>query len=131
MSHTHVSWRVAVLLGTVALVRPLLSITGLSDGWGRPATPLVATLVISVLWVLAGRRTPYPLETLVATGLVYAVLATLLSAILSPILDGELSGPLANPAALVGLVALNVVWGAVCGLIALSWRPGSRSGVPG
>lgn len=114
-------WPLVIALGTFALVRPLLSITGLADDWGRPATPLVATAVITLVWVLAVvvTRQPEPVRTLVAAGLVYAVLSVALSGILSPILEGDLQGPLTDPFALVSVAVVNAVWGAVAGVVAL------------
>lgn len=116
-SLAEVSWRVVVVLGTIALVRPLLSITGLADDWGRPETPIAATVVISTIWVVAGALVRRPVETLVLTGLTYGLLALVLSAILSPILDGELGGPLTHPVAPFALMAVNATWGAACGLL--------------
>jgi hypothetical protein len=119
-----VSWRLVAALGAFALVRPLLSITGLADDWGKPTTPLLATVVITVVWIAAVliARQPRPLETLVLVGLAYAVLATVLSGVLSPVLEGELQGPLTNPIALVAMLVINGVWGLFAGAIALVVR---------
>lgn len=108
-------------LAVLALVRPLFSITGLSDTLGKPATPIILTVVISVLWILIVglSRVRNPLLTLVFAGLTYAVLSILLSAVLSPILHGELQGPLANPIAIVYVLATNAVWGLITGALAL------------
>lgn len=115
-----ISWRLVLLLGTLALVRPLLSITGLADTWGRPATPLLATLAISLVWISAvvATRARRPVLTLVVTGVVYAVLSIVLSGVLSVALEGELQGPLANPVAIIGILVTNAVWGAVTGVVA-------------
>lgn len=108
-------------LAVLALVRPLFSIIGLSDTLGKPATPIVLTVVISVLWILIVglSRVRNPLLTLVFAGLAYAVLSILLSAVLSPILHGELQGPLTNPFAIVYVLATNAVWGLITGALAL------------
>ncbi|WP_435769610.1 hypothetical protein [Nocardioides sp. SYSU DS0651] len=121
-------WPLVVALGAFALVRPLLSITGLADDWGRPATPLVATAVITLVWVLAVvvTRQTRPVATLLAAGLVYAALSVTLSAILSPILEGELQGPLTNPFAVISVAVVNVAWGAVAGVVALPFTRRSR-----
>lgn len=118
------NWPLVIGLVVVALVRPLFSIAGLSDVLGRPATPLVLTAVISLVWILSVglSRVREPLLTLVAVGVGYALASVLLSAILSPILLGHLEGPLARPIALVPLLVVNVGWGAVCGALALGLR---------
>ncbi|MBO8188690.1 hypothetical protein [Streptomyces spirodelae] len=117
-------WPVVIGLAVVALVRPLFSITGLSGSLGRPATPLILTAAISVLWVGAGvlSRVREPLPTLVAAGLAYALGTLVLSGVLSPLLDGELAGPLARPQSIVPLFAVNAAWGALCGVCAVGLR---------
>lgn len=119
-------WPVVVGLGALALVRPLMSIVGLMDELGRPLGPLLATLVISVVWlaVVGLSRVPAPVLTLVFAGLVYAGLSIVLSAILSPILTGELQGPLATPFGIgvLSVLVVNAAWGAVTGAIALLVR---------
>lgn len=109
-------WRVSVGLGALALVRPVLSMSGLADDWGRPQTPIVATAAISVVWTAVAGVVRRPVETLVLAGLSYGVMALALSAVASPVLDGELRGPLAHPVAPFALLAVNAVWGAACGL---------------
>jgi hypothetical protein len=123
-----VSIPLVVALGAFALVRPVLSITGLAEAWGKPATPLVATALITAVWVavVVATRQARPVVTLVGAGLTYAVLATLMSAILSPILDGELRGPLAFPPALIGVLWVNALWGAAAGTIASTLTNRSR-----
>lgn len=116
-----VSWRLVVALGAFALLRPLLSISGLADHWGKPATPLLATAVISVAWITAVviTRQERPLETLVLAGLTYAVFAAVLSGVLSLTLEGVLQGPLAHPFALVAMLVVNGVLGLLAGAVAL------------
>ncbi|MBC9727283.1 hypothetical protein [Streptomyces sp. TRM68367] len=118
------SWLLALGLAGVALVRPLFSITGLSDSLGKPATPLILTAVISLVWIAAGtlRRVREPLPTLVAAGLAYGLAGIVLSGILSPLLDGEPDGPLAHPQAIIPVLLVNAAWGAVCGACALGLR---------
>lgn len=120
-----VRWPLVVGLGAVALVRPVLNIFEVMDDV-KPAGPLVVTAVITVVWVVAVlvAREPHPVRTLVYAGLTYAVLAIALSGIVSPIKDGELQGPLTNPAAIVGVLAVNALWGLVAGVIAQALRRG-------
>lgn len=42
-------WPLILSLAAVALIRPLKSIVGLMDDIGRPLTPPVVTLVISLI----------------------------------------------------------------------------------
>ncbi|MFI1338390.1 hypothetical protein ACH4U7_51755 [Streptomyces sp. NPDC020845] len=107
-------------LTAVALIRPLCSITGLSDALGKPAAPLVLTAAISLTWILVvGLGTARePVPTLVAAGLGYALAVLVLSAVLSPLLTGRLQGPLAHPISIVPLFAVNALWGALCGVCA-------------
>lgn len=116
------SWPLIVLLGVVALVRPVLNITGGMDVLGRPVGPVLVTGVISVVWlvVVVWWRSERPVVTLLCAGLVYGVLAVVLSAVLSPILHGELRGPLVTPGGIgvVMVVLVNACWGAVVGLVA-------------
>jgi hypothetical protein len=123
-----VSWPLVLGLAVLALVRPLLSITGLADEWGKPATPLVATAVITLVWVVAAVRfaRQAPVLTLVLTAVSYAVLAVVLSAILSPLLDGEASEVVTNPFAILGVLSTNVVWGLVAGGLAALLTTRSR-----
>lgn len=114
---------VAALTAT-ALIRPLFSVTGLSDALGRPVTALVLTAVIALTWILAVglTRVPEPLLTLVAVGVAYALAVLVGSAVLSPLLDGELRGPAAKPYAIVPLFVVNALWGAFCGVCATGVR---------
>ncbi|MEY9212545.1 hypothetical protein NI17_005125 [Thermobifida halotolerans] len=118
------NWPLVAALVAVALVRPLSSITGLSDALGRPATPVVLTVAVSLVWILAVglSRVRHPLATLVVTGLGYALASLVLSAVLSPLLTGQLRGPLVTPLAVLPLFAVNAAWGALCGLCALGLR---------
>lgn len=114
-----VRWPLAVSLGVLALVRPVLNIFGVMDDV-KPLGPIVVTALITVVWVAAVllARDPNPVRTLVITGLVYGVLAIALSGIVSPIKDGELQGPLTNPIAVPAVLVVNAVWGLVAGLVA-------------
>ena len=116
-----IHWPLAIGLGAFAMIRPLFSIVGLTDVFGQPGTVLTLTTVITAVWVLAVglSRVHRPVATLVAAGIVYAVLAVIVSAILSPILSGELKGPLATPFGIIPLLITNALWGLVAGGLAL------------
>lgn len=114
------NWPLVTGLAALALIRPLFSIVGLTDLLGKPVTPIALTIAISLAWVLIVglSRVASPILTLVAAGLVYALMATLLSAVLSPILTGELQGPLAMPLAIVPMLLTNALWGFLAGVLA-------------
>lgn len=119
-------WPLILLLGAVALIRPLLHLTGVIGGLvpSGPVAVLVVTVAITAGWVAAvliGGVTR-PVLTLVLAALAYAVMAMILSSILSPILLGERQGPLANPMALPSMLATNALWGLIAGGIAAGLR---------
>lgn len=133
-STTHspsVSWPLPLALGTLALLRPLMSATGIADAIGAPWAQLGATLLITVVWVLAVlvSRAPRPFLTLVCAGLVYAILALVVSAALSPLLLGQVRGPITDPLAMVSVLVTNTLWGALAGGLALALR--GLAGDPG
>lgn len=119
----NLQWSLVLGLGALALARPLMNIVGLADQLGRPLTPVLVTLLISVVWIAAVglSRVAQPVLTLTFAGLAYGVFAIVLSAVLSPILTGEFQGPLATPFAfaVVPVLITNAIWGAITGVIAL------------
>jgi hypothetical protein len=114
-------WPLIIGMGALALIRPLLNVTGLMEGLGRPFGPLFVTLLISRAWlaIVILARLRQPLLTLVCTGVVYGIFAILLSVILSSLLTGTLAGPITNPVALVAVLITNGLWGAIVGLLGL------------
>src|SRR5699024_10304047 len=110
-----------LILSVFALIRPLMSIVGVTEIFGQPFTSLTLTLIISIIWILTvvAKKMESPIITLVMTGVFYALFAIILSAILSPIKLGELMGPLTNPFALVSVFITNIIWGGMTGVI--SW----------
>lgn len=127
-----ITWPLVLGLGALALLRPLLRITGIADALAQgPLVPVATTVLITVSWVAAVliARVPRPFLTLVHTGVAYGIFAIALSAVLSPLLDGRLQGPLTNPFALVMVLVLNAAWGAVAGGIALGIRGLTGGGV--
>lgn len=106
-----VNWRLVFLLGAFALVRPVLSILGLSDG--RPWVSILTTVVITVLWIgiVVWARAQRPVLTLALTGGMYGCLAI----VLGIILQGKLAIPVF---VLPFVIGSNAVWGAFSGVIA-------------
>lgn len=108
------SVRLAVLLGFLALVRPVLSIAGVFDG---PVGPIVTTAAICVFQVavVLWRRVPNPVLTLIAAGVAYGIFAILLNLSLHPFLD---SAEWIPPAGYVAIPLFNAAQGAALGLVA-------------
>lgn len=119
-------WPLIVALSVVALIRPVMSIVGLMDQLGRPITPILATVGITIVWVavVVLRRVEAPVATLVVTGVLYGVFAVVLSGVLSLALEGELQGPLATPGGfgVVATLAVNALWGTIAGVLARGVR---------
>lgn len=117
-----VPWPLVVSLGALALVRPLMSVTGVTEAIGAPWAQLGVTLLVTAAWVVAVvvAHVPRPFVTLVCAGVAYGVLAILLGAVLSPLLGEGFQGPLTHPLAVVSVLAVNAVWGAVAGGLALA-----------
>lgn len=122
------NWQLIAILSCIALVRPFMSIVGISDAIGKPFASIGATIVISVIWIaLVVIRTENPLQTLLFAGIGYGILAIGISGILSPILTGQLQGPLTSPFAIVSVLATNAIWGLITGAIALAIQKGLRN----
>ncbi|GGA75325.1 MULTISPECIES: hypothetical protein [Bacillaceae] len=116
------NWKLISTLSIIALVRPFMSILGISDALGKPVASITATILITIIWITTVYLTQdsHPIVTLVFTGIGYAILAIIISGILSPILTGHLQGPLTNPRGIVSVLLTNVIWGLISGLIASS-----------
>lgn len=111
-----------LILGTIAVLRPLTKITGLIHLFPTDkAGSIILTVLISVVWLgtVLFKQVDHPVVVLATASLIYAIWAILLSAVLSPLLTGSLQGPITNPFALVSVIVTNLLWGAVVGLIAI------------
>jgi len=86
----------AVGLGALALVRPILNMLGLLERIGQPAASITVTILITVVWIGAAvlLRVEHPVKTLLYAGVAYGIFAIVISAIASPILEGRLQGPI-------------------------------------
>lgn len=114
------NWKLIATLSFIALIRPFMSMLGISEAIGQPFASITATVIISLVWIttIVKKREAYPLQTLLFVGIGYGILAIILSGILSPMLTGQLQGPLTNPFAIVSVLVTNAIWGLVTGLIA-------------
>lgn len=111
-------------LGAIALIRPMLKITGIIHLVGEQFGSILMTVLISLVWLftVVNKNSQYPVRILIFSGITYAVFAIILSGILSPIINGELQGPLTNPLALISVFVTNSIWGLTIGVIALGIR---------
>jgi hypothetical protein len=115
--------RLAIILGFVALARPVLSIVGAYDSGplAKPVGPLLLTALICVVQVAAAvlARVRNPVLTLAAAGVAYAVFAILLNLSLQPFLATAETIPLPG---YVAMPLFNAAQGAVLGLVAWGIR---------
>ena len=120
----HLHWPLIVGLGALALLHPVMNVTGLLEALGRPLGPLLVTALISLAWLLTVvvARVREPLLTLVLAGITYGVFALLISAALSPLRIG----PLTSPVAIVSVLISNAIWGALVGVGALALQTAIR-----
>lgn len=118
------NWPLLIILGLLGLVRPLARITLEGTQLPTPVIALGMTALVTLVWALGlgQSRAANPLLGGTITGLVYAVGAIILSGILSLILHGQLEGPLARPLAIVPMLLINAIWGAIAGGLALVVR---------
>jgi hypothetical protein len=114
------NWKLIIILAVFALVRPVMSMLGISEAIGKPVASIGATIIISAVWIIAvvRARESQPVLTLMLVGIGYAVLAIIISGIFSPILLGQLQGPLTNMFAFVSVFVTNAIWGLIAGVIA-------------
>lgn len=105
-------WGLIFVLGLLGLVRPLLSILGISEG--QPVIPVAVTILLSAMWigVVVWQRVPHAFLTLVAVGAMYAILAMVLNVTIQ---GGFSRLPVQG---IVGILVTNLIWGAILGLIA-------------
>lgn len=134
-------WGLIVFLGTVALVRPLLSITGAYDYLGGATERVVVTILIAAVWIgaVVTLRDPRPLLTLAAAGAAYGIFTIFLQQVMWNLVLGEVpaEAPDSTPILVVSWVAIlltNTIYGAILGLVAtglgrLLAGSGSRSGI--
>ncbi|MCM3000185.1 hypothetical protein M3647_22170 [Paenibacillus cellulositrophicus] len=115
-------------LGAIAMIRPIMKMTGLMDLIGQQFGSILMTVLISLAWliIVIMKKVTDPVRTLVLAGVAYALFAIIVSGVMSPILTGHLQGPLTNPFAFVSVFITNAIWGLIVGAIAQGIRKGRR-----
>lgn len=122
-----IDWLLVLSLSTLPLLQVLFSMTGWAEALGRPQTPLLLALAISVIWVciLVASRTPRPILTLVLAGVLAAVVTSALSLFVPAVARGDLTN-LLDPVNVVGTVLvttlLYTLWGLLSGLLVVAVR---------
>jgi len=120
-------WKLIVILALVQLTRPILGTAGLFDNF-RPQGPVIATALIALIWigVVVIGDVREPVKVLAMAGATYAVIgvgmAVFLQAFFSWSPEETASIPLLLSAGLFGGIAVNVLWGAFLGFVAIGIR---------
>lgn len=118
-------WKLIVVLGAAALMRPVVKIFGDVFGYEVSAAGAISlTLVIAAAWVYAvvSLKVERPVAVLAASGATYAVLSVLLAVVLQVAVPGlgsqQVNIAVLLTAGLFGSVVGNVIYGAALGVIA-------------
>lgn len=117
-------WKIVVILGLIALIRPALKTIGSFAGFEVTSTvTLIITAAVAVIWVgvVVAKRLREPVLTLAAAGAVYALVSIFSAVVIQTIFpdsSDEASIPVLLTAGLVGSVMFNVLWGGLLGCVA-------------
>jgi hypothetical protein len=112
-----------LILALVQLTRPILSTAGVFDGF-RPQGPIIVTALIAFVWVAVAviGDVREPVKVLAMAGATYAVIGVAMAVLLQTFFtwspEETASIPLLLTAGLVGSIVVNVIWGALLGLVA-------------
>ena len=116
-------WKLIFTLALVQLTRPILSTAGFFDGF-RPQGPIIATALIALVWigVAVTGNVREPVKVLAMAGATYAVISVAMAVLLQTFFtwspEETVSIPLLLTAGLIGGIIVNVIWGALLGLVA-------------
>src|SRR5918993_3460815 len=125
-------WKLIFLLAVVQLIRPILSTAGFFDDF-RPQGPLIATALIALIWVGVAviGNVREPAKDLAMAGATYAVIGVAMAVFLQTFFtwspEETASIPLLLTAGLIGGMVVNVLWGALLGLVATGIKNAVRS----
>lgn len=107
-------------LGALALVRPIMKMTGIMDligqAFGKDSDD--GSHLFGLAHARSIQKNGLSHCHSCFAGLSYALFAIIISGIASPLIDGTLQGPLTNPLAMISVFAINAVWGLIVGVIA-------------
>ena len=117
-------WMLILILALIQLTRPILSTAGFFDNF-RSQGPLIATALIALIWigVVVIGNVREPVKVLALAGATYAVIGVALAVFLQTFFkwspEETASIPLLLTAGLIGGIVVNVIWGALLGLVAI------------
>jgi hypothetical protein len=115
-----VSWPLVLGLGSLALLSPLVELTGLADAIGQPSTVLLLLAVVALIWIgcVGLARVPRPVITLTLAGAAYGALTAVLGVVFGT--DPRAVGGAAAVVAVLFELGLSTMLGCLGGLIALA-----------
>jgi drug/metabolite transporter (DMT)-like permease len=125
-------WKLIFILALIQLTRPILSTAGFFDGF-RPLGPIIATAVIALIWISVAvvENVKEPVRVLAMAGASYAVIGVAMAVFLQAFFtwspEETASIPLLLTAGLIGGIVVNVIWGALLGLVATGIKKAVRS----
>jgi hypothetical protein len=125
-------WKLIFILALIHLTRPILSTVGIFDGF-RPLGPIIATAVIALIWISVAvvGNVKEPVRVLAMAGATYAVIGVAMAVFLQAFFtwspEETASIPLLLTAGLIGGIVVNVIWGALLGLVATGIKKAVRS----
>jgi hypothetical protein len=120
------------ILALIQLTRPILS-TGGFFGNFRPQGPIIASALIAVIWIGVAviGNVREPVKVLAMAGATYAVLGVAMAVFLQTLFtwspEETASIPLLLTAGLIGGIVVNVIWGALLGLVATGIKKAAKS----
>lgn len=115
-------WSLITLLALLQLLRPILSILGIAEEY-HGMRQIILSILLTIAWVaiVVWKQPRQPVGTLVAAGILYAILSTLLAVTVQLAGDWDGKESASIPLILsVGLIASSVsngIWGLLLGLV--------------
>ena len=128
----HLPWMLIFILALIQLTRPILSTAGFFDDFS-PQGPIIATALIALIWVGVAviGNVREPVKVLAMAGATYAVIGVAMAVFLQTFFtwspEETASIPLLLTAGLIGGMFVNVIWGALLGLVATGIKNAVRS----
>lgn len=117
-------WKLIVPLGALGLVRTIPGIIGSEEPLWISILVILLLPTVTAIWigVVIFRRVPHPFVTLVCTGGMYGVWAIALNVAIQGNFSKLSHGPVGILGGIVAILVVNLIWGAIAGLIAVGIR---------
>jgi hypothetical protein len=130
MKLKEVQWNIAITLGLIALVRPIIkTVADFNNKTVSPSMVMLITFIIALVWIGIAVRTKLKsaVSTLAAAGFVYAVASIIMAVIIQTLFpehrDKEANLAQILTAGLIASAIFNVLYGALLGFIAQQLMP--------